>query len=171
MGDAQRTENEVGGAGEGNAAGDLQSDTGEQKQSGKRYHQDRNRPGVKRPIESRDGEHPLPFSAGDQASPLDRTIRPFSQRYETFSTASLIKVARMKHLVDEPSEARKLHARSVPTIGGIIIFASIIFSYALYFPTHWSLKFTDVDQARDVFKSFRDATTEKAVMKPRRSMD
>ncbi len=47
---------------------------------------------------------------------------------------SLIKVARIKHLVDEPSEQRKLHARSVPTIGGIIIFAAIIFSYALWFP-------------------------------------
>ncbi|MBK9175101.1 MAG: undecaprenyl/decaprenyl-phosphate alpha-N-acetylglucosaminyl 1-phosphate transferase [Flavobacteriales bacterium] len=47
---------------------------------------------------------------------------------------SLIKVARMKHLVDEPSELRKLHQRSVPTIGGIIIFAAILFSYALWFP-------------------------------------
>lgn len=47
---------------------------------------------------------------------------------------SLIKVARMKHLVDEPGEGRKLHQRSVPTIGGIIIFAAIIFSYALWFP-------------------------------------
>ncbi|MDQ3100629.1 MAG: undecaprenyl/decaprenyl-phosphate alpha-N-acetylglucosaminyl 1-phosphate transferase, partial [Bacteroidota bacterium] len=51
-----------------------------------------------------------------------------------FTMPSLIKVARMKHLVDEPSEGRKLHARSVPTIGGIIIFAAIIFSYALWFP-------------------------------------
>lgn len=51
-----------------------------------------------------------------------------------FTMPSLIKVARMKHLVDEPSEARKQHTRSVPTIGGIIIFASIIFSYALWFP-------------------------------------
>lgn len=51
-----------------------------------------------------------------------------------FTMPSLIKVARMKHLVDEPSEARKLHARSVPTIGGIIIFAAIIFTYALWFP-------------------------------------
>ncbi|WKZ65964.1 MAG: MraY family glycosyltransferase [Flavobacteriales bacterium] len=51
-----------------------------------------------------------------------------------FTMPSLIKVARMKHLVDEPSEARKLHHRSVPTIGGIIIFAAIIFSYALWFP-------------------------------------
>lgn len=47
---------------------------------------------------------------------------------------SLIKVARMKHLVDEPSEQRKLHQRSVPTIGGIIIFAAILFSYSLWFP-------------------------------------
>lgn len=48
---------------------------------------------------------------------------------------SLIKVARMKHLVDEPTEERKLHERSIPTIGGIIIFAAIIFSYSLWFPT------------------------------------
>lgn len=51
-----------------------------------------------------------------------------------FTMPSLIKVARMKHLVDEPSEARKQHTRSVPTIGGIIIFAAIIFTYALWFP-------------------------------------
>ncbi len=51
-----------------------------------------------------------------------------------FTMPSLIKVARMKHLVDEPSESRKLHARSVPTIGGIIIFAAVIFSYSLWFP-------------------------------------
>lgn len=51
-----------------------------------------------------------------------------------FTMPSLIKVARMKHLVDEPKEERKLHERSIPTIGGIIIFAAIIFSYALWFP-------------------------------------
>lgn len=51
-----------------------------------------------------------------------------------FTMPSLIKVARMKHLVDEPSEERKLHHRSIPTIGGIIIFAAIIFSYSLWFP-------------------------------------
>lgn len=51
-----------------------------------------------------------------------------------FTMPSLIKVARMKHLVDEPGEGRKLHSRSVPTIGGIIIFAAIIFSYSLWFP-------------------------------------
>lgn len=51
-----------------------------------------------------------------------------------FTMPSLIKVARMKHLVDEPSEERKVHSRSVPTIGGIIIFAAILFSYSLWFP-------------------------------------
>lgn len=52
-----------------------------------------------------------------------------------FTMPSLIKVARLKRLVDEPSEARKLHRRSIPTIGGIIIFASILFSYSVWFPT------------------------------------
>lgn len=56
-----------------------------------------------------------------------------------FTMPSLIKVARMKHLVDEPTEQRKVHHRSVPTIGGIIIFAAIIFSYALWFPKAASL--------------------------------
>jgi UDP-GlcNAc:undecaprenyl-phosphate/decaprenyl-phosphate GlcNAc-1-phosphate transferase len=51
------------------------------------------------------------------------------------ATPSLIKVAKMKHLVDEPKEDRKLHRRSIPTIGGIIIFAANIFSYALWFPS------------------------------------
>ncbi|MFT5600892.1 MAG: UDP-GlcNAc:undecaprenyl-phosphate GlcNAc-1-phosphate transferase [Flavobacteriales bacterium] len=50
---------------------------------------------------------------------------------------SLIKVAKLKHLVDEPSEDRKLHSRSVPTIGGIVIFGAIIFSYSLWFPEHY----------------------------------
>lgn len=51
-----------------------------------------------------------------------------------FTMPSLIKVARLKHLVDEPTEERKLHSRSIPTIGGIIIFAAIIFSYSIWFP-------------------------------------
>lgn len=50
------------------------------------------------------------------------------------ATPSLIKVAKMKRLVDEPSEDRKHHRASVPTIGGIIIFAACVFSYALWFP-------------------------------------
>ena len=50
------------------------------------------------------------------------------------ATPSLIKVAKLKHLVDEPGEDRKLHKKRIPTIGGIIIFSSILFSYALWFP-------------------------------------
>ena len=46
----------------------------------------------------------------------------------------LIKVAILKRLFDEPG-VRKLHMRMVPTIGGIIIFAATMFSFALWFPT------------------------------------
>lgn len=53
------------------------------------------------------------------------------------ATPSLIKVAKLKHLVDEPGEDRKLHSRSVPTIGGIIIFGAIVFSYSLWFPEEY----------------------------------
>lgn len=52
------------------------------------------------------------------------------------ATPVLIKVAKLKHLVDEPTEARKLHKRSVPTIGGIIIFSAFLFSYSLWFPDY-----------------------------------
>ncbi|MDG1260710.1 MAG: MraY family glycosyltransferase [Flavobacteriales bacterium] len=53
---------------------------------------------------------------------------------------SLIKVAKMKHLVDEPGDSRKLHRRSVPTIGGILIFAGTILGYSLWFPTQNAYK-------------------------------
>jgi len=54
---------------------------------------------------------------------------------------ALIKVAKLKHLVDEPGEARKLHRRSVPTIGGILIFAGTIIAYCIWFPSRaeWQL--------------------------------
>lgn len=52
-----------------------------------------------------------------------------------FSTPSLIKVAVLKRLFDEPTEKRKLHKRVVPTIGGIIIFAGTFFSFVLWFPS------------------------------------
>jgi UDP-GlcNAc:undecaprenyl-phosphate/decaprenyl-phosphate GlcNAc-1-phosphate transferase len=51
------------------------------------------------------------------------------------SIPSLIKVAILKRLFDEPG-ARKLHTRMIPTIGGIIIFAATIFSFALWFPSN-----------------------------------
>jgi UDP-GlcNAc:undecaprenyl-phosphate GlcNAc-1-phosphate transferase len=52
------------------------------------------------------------------------------------ATPSLIKVAKLKHLVDEPSEDRKTHSTSIPTIGGVIIFSAFIFSIFLWFPDH-----------------------------------
>lgn len=50
------------------------------------------------------------------------------------ATPALIKVAFLKRLFDEPGDARKLHKRVVPTIGGIIIFAATLFSLSLWFP-------------------------------------
>lgn len=50
------------------------------------------------------------------------------------STPALIKVALLKRLFDEPDEERKLHTRRIPTIGGIMIFAGTVFSFALWLP-------------------------------------
>lgn len=50
-----------------------------------------------------------------------------------YSTPSLIKVAVLKRLIDTPTEDRKIHKRSVPTIGGIIIYAGTLFAYALWY--------------------------------------
>lgn len=54
------------------------------------------------------------------------------------ATPSLIKVAKLKHLVDEPGDNRKLHRMSIPTIGGIMIFAGTIISYCLWFPSEYA---------------------------------
>jgi len=50
-----------------------------------------------------------------------------------YATPSLIKVAVLKRLIDTPSEERKIHKRSIPTIGGIIIYAGTLFSYTLWY--------------------------------------
>ena len=50
-----------------------------------------------------------------------------------YSTPALIKVAVLKRLIDTPSEERKIHKRSIPTIGGIIIYAGTIFAYTLWY--------------------------------------
>jgi len=50
-----------------------------------------------------------------------------------YSTPALIKVAVLKHLIDVPSEERKIHKRAVPTIGGIIIYAATLFSFSLWY--------------------------------------
>ncbi|MFH1321724.1 MAG: MraY family glycosyltransferase [Bacteroidota bacterium] len=51
------------------------------------------------------------------------------------STPALIKVAELKRLYDEPGDKRKLHNINIPSVGGIIIFAATLFSYALWFPS------------------------------------
>lgn len=48
---------------------------------------------------------------------------------------SIIRVAVIKNLYDEPGE-RKLHHSSIPTLGGLAIFAGVVFSY-----TFWSSGF------------------------------
>ncbi|WPU65847.1 glycosyltransferase family 4 protein [Peredibacter starrii] len=49
-----------------------------------------------------------------------------------FAIPSIIKIAEIKHLFDVPDE-RKLHNSNVPTLGGLAIFAGMIFSL-----TFWS---------------------------------
>lgn len=54
------------------------------------------------------------------------------------SIPSIIKVARLKHLFDFPEE-RKAHTTEQPTLGGLAIFAGLIFSFtfwtaSMYFP-------------------------------------
>ncbi|HEX5624498.1 MAG TPA: undecaprenyl/decaprenyl-phosphate alpha-N-acetylglucosaminyl 1-phosphate transferase, partial [Saprospiraceae bacterium] len=46
---------------------------------------------------------------------------------------SIIKIAKLKRLTDEPSE-RGAHKRSIPTLGGIGIFAGVLFSIVLWTP-------------------------------------
>lgn len=46
---------------------------------------------------------------------------------------SIINIAKIKKLVDEPGE-RRSHDRSIPTLGGIGIFAGVIFSIILWTP-------------------------------------
>lgn len=50
-----------------------------------------------------------------------------------FAIPSIIKVAVEKHLVDEPDE-RRSHDKSIPTLGGLGIFAGLIFSVTFWIP-------------------------------------
>jgi len=48
---------------------------------------------------------------------------------------SIINIAKIKRLTDEPDE-RRAHKRSIPTLGGIGIFAGTLFSIILWTPFH-----------------------------------
>ena len=61
-----------------------------------------------------------------------------------FGMPSLIMVAKRKHLVDEPSETRKLHHRSVPTVGGVMLFAATLCSTLVSFSYTESFGWTTV---------------------------
>lgn len=50
-------------------------------------------------------------------------------------TPSLIRVSIRKNLTDAPGDLRKLHTRSIPTLGGVMIFAGTLFSFTLMLPT------------------------------------
>jgi len=51
------------------------------------------------------------------------------------ATPSFIRVAKKKHLFDEPTESRKLHTESTPSMGGMMIFSGTLFSFLLWLPT------------------------------------
>ncbi|MDI1353671.1 MAG: MraY family glycosyltransferase [bacterium] len=72
-----------------------------------------------------------------------------------YSTPALIKVAVLKRLIDAPSEERKVHKHSIPTIGGIIIYAGTLFAYALWF---------DVEDRVYYDKIFRSVTEFKLII-------
>ena len=50
-----------------------------------------------------------------------------------FAIPSIINIAKKKNLTDEPDE-RRSHTESTPSLGGIAIFAGVIFSIILWTP-------------------------------------
>lgn len=51
-----------------------------------------------------------------------------------FSTPAFIRVAHIKNLFDDPNETRKLHKKSIPSMGGIMIFAGTLFAFLICMP-------------------------------------
>lgn len=69
-----------------------------------------------------------------------------------YSTPALIKVAVLKRLIDTPTEDRKIHKRSVPTIGGIIIYAGTLFAYTLWYNIDDMIYYDKILQSIKEFK-------------------
>ncbi len=57
-----------------------------------------------------------------------------SRRY-SFVPHPTIRVSIRKNLTDAPYDLRKLHTRSIPTLGGVMIFAGTLFAFTLFLPT------------------------------------
>lgn len=71
---------------------------------------------------------------------MEPTIYPILALITSFiivlvSTPAFIKVAVLKHLIDEPKEERKLHTRNVPSMGGVMIFSGTLFAFSLWYPS------------------------------------
>lgn len=64
----------------------------------------------------------------------------------------LIKIAFLKQLVDKPDFARKLHKRPIPTLGGVIIYASTMIAYLLWFPYKHYREYGELLNAINDFK-------------------
>jgi UDP-N-acetylmuramyl pentapeptide phosphotransferase/UDP-N-acetylglucosamine-1-phosphate transferase len=51
------------------------------------------------------------------------------------SIPSIIRVAQLKHLYDDPDDyicSRKIHSSKVPTLGGVAIFAGFLMSFSFF---------------------------------------
>ena len=64
-----------------------------------------------------------------------------------FAIPSIINVAKVKNLCDEPGE-RTSHQNSIPTLGGVAIFAGVLFSIIFWTP------FTDFGELQYILCSF-----------------
>ncbi|MBL7831802.1 MAG: undecaprenyl/decaprenyl-phosphate alpha-N-acetylglucosaminyl 1-phosphate transferase [Saprospiraceae bacterium] len=72
-------------------------------------------------------------------------ITAFTLTY--FAIPSIINVAKVKNLCDEPGE-RTSHSRSIPTLGGVAIFAGVLFSIIFWTP------FSDFGELQYILCSF-----------------
>lgn len=69
-----------------------------------------------------------------------------------YATPALIRVAILKRLTDVPVEDRKIHKRSIPTVGGIIIYAATMFSFALWYKIENGMEYQDIYRSIEEFK-------------------
>ncbi len=69
-----------------------------------------------------------------------------------YATPALIRVAILKRLTDVPVEDRKIHKRSVPTVGGIIIYAATVFSFALWYKIEDGMEYDEIYKSIEEFK-------------------
>jgi UDP-GlcNAc:undecaprenyl-phosphate GlcNAc-1-phosphate transferase len=67
--------------------------------------------------------------SSDMFNVLSALVTSFAVTF--FAIPSIIRIAELKHLFDEPG-ARKSHDKQVPTLGGVAIFAGLIFSLTFW---------------------------------------